>query len=339
MVKIKLFPLISIFTLIILFGTAATCNLCGITPTTETESSETVENDTGNTSDQTEQVKETVEQTTEQETTDTTESKTKDSLKEVPTIKLKIYEGPTFSSSDNVCYYRIEAAITGSPIPIVKFSKDDSNSTLGPTKSQVNLTQSNPSYTLTATAKNSEGIASDSIELDWGCAPLAEEKTVEFVASDSGAIGPSGFVMNDTMFIGDSEFNTDIRGRFAFDVSSLAEKEIIKATLKLLGGAEIYNCDFKGPIVVYYNDFLPGLTSSDYFGVAYAGPEIFPWDTYLIEFSNEFLKNKVKERADSGVKIQFGIGYQDTNTGGLSNVYEGLVYIKERITLTVSYLE
>jgi len=56
--KNKLFPLISILTLIILFGTAATCNMCGINFTTDTTATSTTE------SDSSESVVESTEETT-----------------------------------------------------------------------------------------------------------------------------------------------------------------------------------------------------------------------------------------------------------------------------------
>ena len=65
--KSKYLPLVAILTLIILLGTAATCNLCGITPTTETVSSDTAENETDYTSAQ-DTEEETVAEATEEET-------------------------------------------------------------------------------------------------------------------------------------------------------------------------------------------------------------------------------------------------------------------------------
>lgn len=47
----------------------------------------------------------------------------------------------------------------------------------------------------------------------------------------------------------------------------------------------------------------------------------------------------VKERADSGVKMQFGIGYQNAAAGGLPDTPELRIYEKDGITLTVTYKE
>jgi len=87
---------------------------------------------------------------------------------EAPTVSLKICEGPTYSKADGVCYYRIEATVSGTPYPDIKFSRGDSNGAWGDTKAQINL-KNGETYTLLVTVTNSEGKATDSIKLDWGC--------------------------------------------------------------------------------------------------------------------------------------------------------------------------
>lgn len=86
-----------------------------------------------------------------------------------PTISLKIYEGPLYSASDDTCYYKVEAVVTGKPAPTIKFSKDDSEGLLGSSQAQINLKRNMKTYTLTATASNSQGTVMDSITLNWGC--------------------------------------------------------------------------------------------------------------------------------------------------------------------------
>ena len=88
-----------------------------------------------------------------------------------PTINLEIFEGPTYSAGDDICYYRVKATVTGDPTPAVSFSKDDSGGVWGPLKTQINLTRNSPNYTLTAMATNSAGQAMNSITLTWGCGP------------------------------------------------------------------------------------------------------------------------------------------------------------------------
>jgi hypothetical protein len=88
-----------------------------------------------------------------------------------PTITLEIFEGPTYSAGDDICYYRVRATVTGDPTPTVSFSKDDSGGVWGSLKTQINLTRNTPNYTLTAMATNSAGQAMNSITLTWGCGP------------------------------------------------------------------------------------------------------------------------------------------------------------------------
>ena len=117
-------------------------------------------------------VKYTVQTTTTQTMPTTNTSATEETAASgVPTIKLEIYEGPTYSAGDDVCYYRIKAIVTGEPAPTVSFSKDDSGGVWGPLKTQINLTRNTPNYTLTAKATNSAGQAMNSITLHWGCGP------------------------------------------------------------------------------------------------------------------------------------------------------------------------
>ena len=61
----------------------------------------------------------------------------------------------------------ITAKFTGSPSPDITFSRDDSSGVFGSGEAQIILTKASPNYTLTASAKNSAGQASDSITLNW----------------------------------------------------------------------------------------------------------------------------------------------------------------------------
>ena len=98
-----------------------------------------------------------------------TENDTENNVPAKPTIRLKIYEGPLYSASDDTCYYKVKAVVTGKPAPTIKFSKDDSEGLLGSGQAQINLKRNMKTYTLTATASNSQGTVMDSITLNWGC--------------------------------------------------------------------------------------------------------------------------------------------------------------------------
>ena len=109
-------------------------------------------------------------QNIEDTSTDEEESEeTIEDTEEAPTINLKIIAGPTYSEADGVCYYRVKAYVTGDPYPGITFSKDSSGGAWGASTVQINL-KDGGSYTLSATATNSEGSATDSIYLAWGCA-------------------------------------------------------------------------------------------------------------------------------------------------------------------------
>jgi len=184
MKKNKLYLLISIITLICFFGTAALCNQCAADTVEETDSTigedeitseetakeeeETPESEEEETEEEepSEEEEETSEEEPSEEEEETSEQ---EEQKEAPTITLEIYEGPIYSSADDVCYYRIKAIVTGNPTPAVVFSKDDSGGAWGSKKAQVNLSDPAETYILTATATNSEGSATDSIDLSWGC--------------------------------------------------------------------------------------------------------------------------------------------------------------------------
>ena len=108
---------------------------------------------------------------------------------EAPTIKLEIIEGPASAEGGSICYYRVKATVTGDPAPTTKFSKDDSNGSLGINVAQVNLNQGQ-SYTLTASASNAEGEASDAIKLEW--VGTESESTTTTAAQKTYNIGDPG---------------------------------------------------------------------------------------------------------------------------------------------------
>ena len=185
--KKNLYIVLAVLTIIFLFSFAALCNQCSAPAEDKVDIGE--EDANSSDGDNAEEV-DSEEENTEDEDSPTAEDNTvedgldedaegneedengedgEDEEKEAPTIELKIYEGPLYSSGDGVCYYRIRADVTGNPNPDIDFSKDDSSGAWGSKKVQINLSDPTDPYTLTATATNSEGSASDSIVLTWGC--------------------------------------------------------------------------------------------------------------------------------------------------------------------------
>ena len=97
---------------------------------------------------------------------ETIETTTTDISKNLPALKIIVYEGPVIVQNSDICYYRVEAIVTGNPAPIIKFSKDDSGGAWGKNKSQVNL-KNGESYDLVVTAVNSVGTVTKHIVLTW----------------------------------------------------------------------------------------------------------------------------------------------------------------------------
>jgi hypothetical protein len=88
--------------------------------------------------------------------------------REAPTVELEIYDGPDYSESDNMCYYRVEAIISGAPEPEVEFSDDDNVSELGNNRVEAGV-EIDGSYTLVVTATNAAGTATASVILSGKC--------------------------------------------------------------------------------------------------------------------------------------------------------------------------
>ncbi len=190
MKKNKLSIFFTVLICICIFSVAAFSDYCGCRAISSSENediTETEENTEEELSDEAESEtsgeapekkatgeKETNENEDEEESEETTseEEEEEESEGEAPTVILEIYEGPTYSSIDNLCYYRVKATVTGTPTPTIEWSKDDSSGAWGSKKAQVNLSDPSDTYTLTATATNPEGIATASINLSWGCAIL-----------------------------------------------------------------------------------------------------------------------------------------------------------------------
>ena len=205
-----------------------------------------------------------------------------------PDLSIFIYEGPTYSAADDICFYRIASELHGNPYPELTWSKDDSNHTLGWDKSQVNLHRGE-SYTLIATATSSEGTVTRELPLSWGCdgeddgnnnvdaddgnggAEDTEEESGEpqviiakmpVVSSETGTFGTS--FNSGLISVGDNITNTNMQGFISFDISSLKDTQIQEVKLvlpkdKILGDISIFNDLYTG--ICYWGEGAPTLDS------------------------------------------------------------------------------
>ena len=201
-----------------------------------------------------------------------------------PELSISIYEGPLYSAADDVCYYRIEAELYGNPYPELTWSKDDSNHTLGWDKAQVNLKRGE-SYTLIATATNSESTVTRELPLSWGCDEedngnndedaIGENSSVEdteeaslgfqdviakmpVVPSETGTFGT--FFDSALITVGDNNTNINMQGFMSFDISSLKDTQVQEVKLvlpidKILGDLSIFNNLYAG--VCYWGEGKP----------------------------------------------------------------------------------
>jgi hypothetical protein len=108
----------------------------------------------------------TEEATTEEATTEeaTPEETTAEATS--PTISLTQIYGPELV--EDLCVYRFRAEVTGNPTPTIEFNRDDSEGAWGNDVAQVNL-GAGESFTLEATATNSAGSDTASVEIDSEC--------------------------------------------------------------------------------------------------------------------------------------------------------------------------
>ncbi|MBN1298476.1 MAG: hypothetical protein JW997_02195 [Actinobacteria bacterium] len=213
-----------------------------------------------------------------------------DAKKQAASISLAVSEGPFYSAEDDVCYWRVKAKVTGNPAPAIKWSADFSNGSYGNTVAQVNLTRDNPSYTLTATAKNSEGSATDSILLFWQCDGEEgiedeeeddEEEVVEVFEESldliaTGTLSEAGWedFGHLTAFTGDDDFNNQVKGVLSFGHdeqferlfgAEVLEARVIIPDIEIVGFPEFGDVVYVRPC--HYIEFSPHCSIGAHFPI------------------------------------------------------------------------
>jgi len=328
MKKNKLYIFLAIAAAIFLFGTAAVCNQCAA-PVEEKidvgEEESIAKEEEGSKEEETAEEEDKEEEEAEEE-----------EEKEAPTIELEIYEGPLYSATDNICYYRIKAIVTGSPAPTVEFSKDDSNGAWGPKKSQVNLHDPGETYILTATATNSEGSATTAVDISWGCdiPPEVVEVDVTLAAEDSR----SGYISGTTsgvhtsgtlVYVGDNSSDEPVKGYLSFNISDIGslgnvtveEAGIIIAGVSHIGtpwaaGDEMHiKAFYYGGSLDYPDDYAVGGSLVKTFSTS---------DTLNdLSFSNDSLKDELQDAINSGKSyFQLKFGLNGVSNNSYSDVYK-----------------
>jgi len=139
------------------------------------------------------------------------------------------------------------------------------------------------------------------------------------------------------VIIGDSSSNTDIRGFFAFDVSSLSGAEIVTASL-ILNTYKLYDDPtFKDHIGLRWGTYLP-LDPNDYLMLGTHSVESYNNNKEPIVFSRGDLVVAIGNMANiNNDKLQFTIGYSNDSSDG-DGIVDGREYRIEDIILLIEYI-
>jgi hypothetical protein len=263
--------------------------------------------------------------------TDTDSDDDADIVNEAPTISLAVYEGPTFE--EGICYSRVKATVTGSPSPTISFSKDDSYAGEGlPKKVQVNINNPGDTYTLTATATNSEGSTTATIVINWGC-PVPEpiETTVPIGADTS----LSGYIVVDRgahtgpdVFVGDTSINKQIKTYLSFDISSISAFDdiTIKGVWVTIPIQHIFNHPELSSSVIHIKVYDYG-SSLDYPADQAVGGELVKTLSTSATLSDmNFSSNKLVDELQKAVELdkqwlQLKIGLGGVSADGTTDYY------------------
>ncbi len=259
---------------------------------------------------------------------------------EVPTISLAIYEGPTLDGS--ICYYRIQATVTGSPT--VSFSKDDSGGAWGSKKVQINLNSPGDTYSLTATATNSEGSATDSIVLSWGCLipPIEEDVNIGADNNLSGHIIVDIKVYTGAGFslVGDYPNDKPIISFLSFNISSISgldDVTIKNASVTIPVDYIKNNPEMAGSLVnIWAYDYGSSLEYAD---LGLGGELIETKDTKDSLTNLNFSGGKLEDELQKAVNIdknwfQLALGLNGGSSNSTADWYK---YLTDDVVLHIKY--
>jgi hypothetical protein len=326
MKKNKLYIIIAVLAAICLFSFSALCSDLKATGEEEIGVEEEEAEEETVEAEEEETMEEEEEETTEEEAEEETEEEEE---KTAPTIELVIYQDAT--ATDGICYYRVQANVTGNPSPSVTWNKDDSGGVWGTRKAQINLNDPSETFTLIGTAENSEGTATDSITLSWGCEipePEPTEVEVEFPAdvSKSGFIVESTFAYlgYDIILIGDTSVDKAMKGYLSFDISSISALEDItikQVEVKIPGVIVQSGSPWDAGSLLNIKVYYYGETLDVFADFAVAGELVKAFNTSDtlddLSFSSSKLKDELKKAVDisrDDFQLKLGLNAHSNNS-------------------------
>ncbi len=211
----------------------------------------------------------------------------------------------------------------------------------GSKKAQVNLHSTDETYTLTATATNSEGTATDSITLNWGCeVPESEPVVIErevIISADTSLNGSiSGnkvadayaYTAGNTFTVGDTSEDKYAKGYLTFSIAALCalrdiitikEVEIRISGVVIVGEPWLAGSQMNIKVFYYGTSLDP-----DDFRLGGNTVKVFNTSSSLsnLTFSTTELKNELKSYVSSGsplFQLKFGLNGRSTN--GIQDFY------------------
>jgi len=226
----------------------------------------------------------------------------------------------------------------------VSWNKDDSLGSLGNKKAQVNINNPDDTYTLTGTVTNSEGSATDSVDLSWGYEEPepeseADETSIAVTRDVSGYIYSDGGIRRgDHAYLGDSDLDTYTKGYLSFDISGLHGKTVQDAEInftRILGEGE--PSLLASEIVVKVFNYVR-LDNSDFAVGGVQLPSI-PISAASYTVSGNTLKNELQNVLDNEVRdyfqLKLGLNVATNNDGSADGVE---IYYNETV-LYISYTD
>jgi hypothetical protein len=365
MKKNKLFIILSIITIVLIFGVASTCTLCG-TPVTIGETDGTVE-----TADEVTQEEEKPASQTEPTTTTQPSQSTEQPVEgnnppvivdvEFGDYSLDMYESEGYFNElpldpdDPVSDIIFEIIATDEDGDVLTYNAYDSHSSSFPVNkidnNNAELNWTTPGevgpYTLTIEVSDVRGGAdSRSIEMNFIELPegvdleevsrqrlyvVPEETGIVATNVDWGASGP--------IYVGDDEFDRYLNGYISFDILILAGVEVVSATLTMGIGRESGDRSYLGNLRIGTLDYGTGPLNRTDGDIPAEMLVQFPNSITDINYSGDELANALQDRIDAeSNRFQLKVYWSHPSTDE-DGEQDALVYQRDGTYLIVQYSE
>jgi hypothetical protein len=363
MKKNKLFIILSIITIVLIFGVAATCTLCG-TPVTIGETDGTIE-----TADEVTQEEEKPASQTEPTTTTQPSQSTEQPVEgnnppvivdvEFGDYSLDMYESEGYFNElpldpdDPVSDIIFEIIATDEDGDGLTYNAYDSHGSSFPVNkidnNNAELNWTTPGevgpYTLTIEVSDGRG-GTDSRAIEMNFVEIPGDirgQRLDAIHEESGLVGHHANTCARRIYVGDDEFDRYVNGYISFNITYLAGVEVISATLVMVPGREYGDRSYLGNLRIGTLDYgtapftLPGCLSIRDIPVELLVE--FPNSITDINYSGDELANALQEKIDAeSDRFQLKLYWTHPHTNEDGNE-DGLGYYMNGTYLVVQYSE